>query len=201
MNIGRIGVWTANRFLGDDNLAPAAELAESLGYGALWLGYSPRLPELRPALAATERITVATGIANVWEYDPSELAAEHAELSLEFPGRIRTGTGIGHPELKIAYTKPVTAMRNFLGLTSAPTPIPRNEMCIAALGPKLLDLAAERTLGAHTYFVPPEHTAFARRQLERRAAPRARGRVRGRRGSRSGQGYRPRLRQELSQPR
>jgi probable F420-dependent oxidoreductase len=163
IDISSFGVWTTYRALGEDQAGAAAALAERLGFGALWLGGSPRLPSLRPMLSATEHLVIATGIVNVWAYDPAELAAEHAELTAEFPGRVLLGIGIGHPEATSEYTKPLTKMRQFLdGLAAAPAPVPREEMCLAALGPRMLDLSAERTLGTHPYFVGPEHTAFAR---------------------------------------
>ena len=167
MNIDTIGVWTSYRALGEENGGAAAALAEKLGYGAFWLGGSPRLPTIRPLLEATERIVIATGIVNIWAYDdPAVLAEEHAQLTAEFPGRLLLGIGIGHPEATSVYEKPLTKSRQFLdGLASAPHPVPKDEMCLAALGPKMLDLSAERTLGTHPYFVPPAHTRFARERL------------------------------------
>ncbi|MHB8693011.1 MAG: TIGR03620 family F420-dependent LLM class oxidoreductase [Solirubrobacteraceae bacterium] len=166
-DIGKYGVWTSYRAIGEENAGAAAALAERLGYGTLWLGGSPRLPTVRPLLEATERIVIATGIVNVWRYDrPEELAAEHAELTAEFPGRLLLGIGIGHPEADSVYEKPLAKMRHFLdALAAASQPVPPDEMCVAALGPKMLDLAAERTLGTHPYFVPPAHTRFARERI------------------------------------
>lgn len=164
MELGRLGVWTSYRAIGEEHAGEAAELAESLGYGTFWLGGSPRLSAVRPLLAATERLTVATGIVNIWQNEPGRLAEEHAELSAEFPGRLLLGIGAGHPEATAEYKRPLTAMREFLdGLDAAP--VPREERCLAALGPKMLDLAAERSLGAIPYFVTPAHTRFARERL------------------------------------
>ncbi|MDF2435544.1 MAG: hypothetical protein JWP44_5177 [Mucilaginibacter sp.] len=166
MNLTKYGIWTSERSLGDEHLAEAAQLVESLGFGALWLGGSPHLPVTRPMLAATERIVIATGIVNVWHYEPAQLAAEFAELDAEFPGRLLLGIGIGHREATIEYAKPLTTTRMFLdGIAAAPTPVPKERMCLAALGPKMLDLAGERTLGTHPYVVPPEHSRFARERL------------------------------------
>ena len=164
MNIDKIGLWTSYRQIGEENAGAAAALAEKLGYGAFWLGGSPRLSTVRPLLAATERLVIATGIVNIWSYDdPAVLAAEHAALTAEFPGRLLLGIGIGHPEAVQQYAGPLTKSREFLdGLDAAPQPVPKDELCIAALGPKMLDLAAERTWGTHPYFVPPAHTRFAR---------------------------------------
>jgi probable F420-dependent oxidoreductase len=76
------------------------------------------------------------------------------------------GVGIGHPEATSDYTRPLSTMRAFCdGLASAPQPVPKDELVLAALGPKMLDLAAERSLGTHPYFVSAEHTAFARQRV------------------------------------
>jgi probable F420-dependent oxidoreductase len=162
MDLGRFGVWTSYRRIGLENAGEAARLVEELGYGTFWLGSSPRLPDVRPLLQATERIVVATGIVNIWQYDPAELAREQAVLAQEFPGRLLLGIGIGHPEATSDYRRPLTAMRRFLdGLAD----VPADALCVAALGPKMVDLAGERTLGTHPYFTPVEHTAFARERL------------------------------------
>lgn len=166
MELGRFGVWIGTRSLAGQDGAEAAELAEALGFGAIWLGGSPRPSAVRPLLAATERLTVATGIVNVWRTEPAELAAEQARLSADFPGRLLLGLGISHPETTRGYGHPLATMRRFLdGLDAAPRPVPRAERCLGALGPRMLELAAERTLGAHPYFVSVEHTRFARGRL------------------------------------
>jgi probable F420-dependent oxidoreductase len=166
MPLGEIGVWTSYPAIGEENAAQAAKLAEDLGFGAFWLGGSPQLSTVRPLLDATEPLIVATGIVNVWQYEPDRLAAEHAELTRAFPGRLLLGIGIGHPEATGGYSKPLSTMREFLdGLDAADTPVPRDERCLADLGPKMLDLSAERSLGALSYFVPVEHTRFARGRM------------------------------------
>jgi probable F420-dependent oxidoreductase len=109
---------------------------------------------------------VATGILNVWQHEPAEVAAQHAELTRAFPGRFLLGIGIGHPEALQRYAKPLATMRAwFDGLDAAPRPVPREERIAAALGPKMLDLAAERSLGTHPYFTPVAHTRAARERL------------------------------------
>jgi probable F420-dependent oxidoreductase len=166
MNLGRIGVWTSYRPFGAERAGEAAKLAEDLGYGAFWLGGSPHVPDVRPILEATSSLVAATGILNVWINDPAETASADAALRAEHPDRFMLGIGIGHPEATSDYTRPLRSMRTFLdGLDAAPSPPPREERCLAALGPKMLDLAAERTAGAHTYFVPVEHTRAARERL------------------------------------
>jgi probable F420-dependent oxidoreductase len=166
MNIGSFGIWTSHRAIGEAHAGEAAKLVQDLGFGALWLGGSPRLPMVRPLLEATDRLIIATGVVNVWDYEPAQLAAELAALTHEYPGRLLLGIGIGHPEAKSEYVKPLTKMREFLdGLDAAEPPVPREERCIAALGPKMLDLAGERSLGTHPYFTPAQHTRLARERL------------------------------------
>jgi probable F420-dependent oxidoreductase len=166
MDLGKVGVWTTYRTIGEENAGEAARLVQELGFGTFWLGGSPRLPSVRPLLEATDRLVAATGIVNVWQYDPNEVAAEYAQLADEFPDRLLLGVGIGHPEATSRYAKPLTTMRAFLdGLDQADTPVPRDRRCMAALRPKMLELSAERSRGAHTYFVPVAHTRAARERL------------------------------------
>jgi probable F420-dependent oxidoreductase len=166
MQLDGFGVWTSYRAIGQDNAGEAAKLVEELGYRAFWLGGSQQLPALRPLLEATERIVVATGILNVWQSEPERVAQEFAALDGEFPGRLLVGIGIGHPEATSQYARPLTAMREFLdGLDAAASPLPTDRRCLAALGPRMLDLSGERSLGAHPYFVPVAHTRAARARL------------------------------------
>src|SRR3954447_8517947 len=166
MDLGKIGIWTGYRAFGVERAGEAAKLAEQLGYGAWGVGGSPHVPEVRPILEATSALVAATGILNVWINDPAETAAADAALRRDFPGRFMLGIGIGHPEATSDYRRPLHSMRTFLdGLDAASEPPPADERCLAALGPKMLDLAALRTAGAHTYFVPVEHTLAARERL------------------------------------
>jgi probable F420-dependent oxidoreductase len=165
MDLSRYGLWVS-RAMGEDHYGDAAALAEELGFGALWLGGSPRLPTLRPMLERSRRLTIATGIVNIWQYDPAELAAEFAELEADFPDRLLLGIGIGHREATTEYTAPLAKTREFFdGIATSEHPIARERMVLAALGPKMLDLALERSLGTHPYFTPPAHTRAARQQL------------------------------------
>ena len=158
MDIGKLGIWRRRQ-----EGADAVEEIEALGYGALWLGSSPGVEDARPALERTSTLVVATGILNVWRHDPADVAAAHAELTRAFPGRFLLGIGIGHPEATAEYRRPLATMRAFFdGLDAAPAPVPRAERIAAALGPKMLALGAERSLGAHPYFTPVEHTRIAR---------------------------------------
>jgi probable F420-dependent oxidoreductase len=166
MELGQFGVWTTYRRIDREQGGEAARLVEQLGFGTFWLGGSQQLPALRPLLETTDRLVAATGILNVWESDPAQVARNFAELDADFPGRVLLGIGIGHPEATSRYSKPLEAMRAFLdGLDSAADPVPPGRRCLAALGPKMLDLARERSLGAHPYFVAPAHTKAARQRL------------------------------------
>jgi probable F420-dependent oxidoreductase len=166
MELGRFGVWTVYGAIGEENAGEAATLVHELGFGTFWLGGSPRLSGVRPLLEAVGSLTVATGIVNIWAYEPQDLAREYAELSPQFGDRLLVGIGIGHPEATSDYTRPLASTRAFLdGLDAAPTPIGPERRALAALGPKMLDLCRERSRGTLTYFVPPEHTRAARARL------------------------------------
>ena len=166
MDIGGIGIWTSYRPFGIARAGEAAKLVEQLGYGAWWVGGSPHVPDIRPVLEATSTLVAATGILNVWSNDPGETAAADAALRADFPGRFMLGVGIGHPEATSDYRRPLRTMRAFLdGLDASPTPPPADERCLAALGPKMLDVAGERTAGTHPYFTTVDHTRFARERL------------------------------------
>jgi probable F420-dependent oxidoreductase len=166
MDIGDIGIWTSYRPFGNERAGEAARLAEALGYGAWWVGGSPRVPDVRPILEATSTLVAATGILNVWSNDPGDTAVAAGVLRADFPGRFMLGVGIGHPEATSNYRRPLKTMREFLdGLDASPSPPPVDERCLAALGPKMLDLAGERTAGTHPYFTTVDHTRFARARL------------------------------------
>jgi probable F420-dependent oxidoreductase len=157
MDLGRIGIWR-RRMEGTHDLG---EL-EALGFTAFWIGSSPSLAQAREFLERSSTLTIATGILNVWQHEPEDVAAQHAELARDFPDRFLLGIGIGHPEATAEYRAPLAKMTAFFdGLDG----VPKDERIAAALGPKMLALAAERSLGAHPYFVPVEHTRFAREEL------------------------------------
>jgi probable F420-dependent oxidoreductase len=164
--LGQIGVWTGYRPFGVERAGEAAKLVEQLGYGAWWVGGSPHAPDVRPVLEATSTLVAATGILNVWANDPTGAAADVADIRRDFPGRFMLGIGIGHREATSDYRKPLDTMRAFLdGLDATADPPPADERCLAALGPKMLELARDRAAGTHTYFVPVEHTRAARQRL------------------------------------
>jgi probable F420-dependent oxidoreductase len=160
-SLGQIGVWRRHQ----EGAEGLTEL-EALGYRTLWLGGSPSPADARPFLERSTTLTVATGILNLWRNEPVEAAAGHHRLNDEFGGRFLLGIGVGHPEATSRYQKPLAAMSAFFdGLDAAERPVPREERVAAALGPKMLDLAAERSLGAHPYFTTPDHTRFARERV------------------------------------
>jgi probable F420-dependent oxidoreductase len=179
MDLGRVGLWTFQLDLQRSSAAreTAAEL-ESLGYRTLWVpdavGRDP-LVNCALLLSATDQMVLATGIASIWARDAMAMRAGQLTVAEAFPGRFLLGLGVSHqPMVDFVrggkYDKPLTAMREYLDkmdaavyMAARPTEEPRR--VLAALGPKMLQLAAERALGAHPYFVPVEHTAFAREQL------------------------------------
>jgi probable F420-dependent oxidoreductase len=161
MDFGKIGIWRPTRFGAD-----GVQEIEAAGFGALWLGGSPAVEQARPFLEATSTITVGTSILNVWQHEPGPVAAAHAALTADFPGRFVLGVGIGHPEATSDYSSPLTTMRTFLeGLEASPTPVPRDELLVAAIGPKMLRLTGEHASGTIPYFIAPGHTAAAREAL------------------------------------
>jgi probable F420-dependent oxidoreductase len=161
MRLGAIGIWRRHQ----EGQEGVAEI-EAAGFGALWVGGSPSLEQVRPFLERSSTLTVATGILNVWRHEPADVAALRAELVRAFPGRFLLGIGVGHPEATAEYQSPLAKMTAFFdGLDGAPEPVPQDERVAAALGPKMLDLAAGRSLGTHTYFITPEHTRFARERV------------------------------------
>jgi probable F420-dependent oxidoreductase len=173
VELGRVGIWSSElRAHADTALVAetAAEL-EELGYSALFVpggAGGDVLERCELVLRATNRATVATGILNVWMHDPADVARERARLDGEHPGRFWLGLGISHAPLidrkePGLYRKPLSKMREYLDqLDAAEPPVPPDARFLAALGPKMLELARDRTSGAHPYFVPVGHTAYAR---------------------------------------
>jgi probable F420-dependent oxidoreductase len=161
-DLGKFGVW-----LGSRSLAPelAAEI-ESLGYGATWIGASPdaELAWVEPALEQTTTLHLATGIVNIWTASAAEVAKSYHRIEDAHPGRFLLGVGVGHPEATQEYQKPYDALVSYLDeLDNAM--VPNSRRVLAALGPRVLRLAAERSAGAHPYLTTPEHTGKARQLL------------------------------------
>jgi len=162
MELGQIGIWRSR----NRGSAAAAGDIEALGYGALWIGGSPSIEQVRPYLEASSTLPVITGILNVWQHTPADVARDHARITSDHPDRFLLGIGIGHPEATSDYKRPLKTMREFFdGLDGAETPVPKGERLAAALGPKMLDLSKERSLGTHPYFITPEHTRYVRERL------------------------------------
>ena len=179
MDLGRVGIWTFALDL--QPIARAREVAgelEELGYGAIWIpdaiGRDP-LVHAALLLGGTNRIAVGTGIAQIYGRDPMTMTGGWKTITEAFPGRFVLGLGVSHQPMVEGlrgqtYGPPLTAMREYLErmdtamyVAAEPTEPPRR--VLAALGPKMLALAAERADGAHPYNVPPEHTARAREIL------------------------------------
>ncbi|TMA71383.1 MAG: LLM class F420-dependent oxidoreductase [Deltaproteobacteria bacterium] len=177
MDLGRVGIWTfAFELQPAARVREAAAEIEGLGYGAVWIPEALGREALSHAavlLAATRRIPVATGIANIWARDAMAMAAGQKTLAEAWPGRFLLGIGVSHAPIVgmrgHGYDRPLTFMRQYLdamdaAIYNAPPPAAAPRV-IGALAPKMLALAAERTEGAHPYFVPPEHTRRARAAL------------------------------------
>ena len=179
-SFGRVGIWTGQLdYHPADDVRKAVAEVEELGYGALWTGEAVGREVLTAAqllLAASAQLTVATGIANIWARDAMAMLAGQYALAEAYPGRFLLGMGVSHaPLLEVRgqdYGRPLAQMRAYLqamdvglGVYRAVRPAELPARVLAALGPKMLELARERADGAHTYFVPPEHTAAAREVL------------------------------------
>jgi probable F420-dependent oxidoreductase len=159
---GQIGVWQRGAVL----TPQFAREVEKLGYGTLWVGGSPDgdLRVVDTLLDATDHIRVATGIVNMWKDDAATVGASYHRLEQRHPGRFLLGVGIGHPEATQEYRKPFDKIVEYLDqLDEAEVPVSRR--VLAALGPKVLRLAAQRAAGAHPYLTTPEHTREARQVL------------------------------------
>lgn len=159
--LGRFGVWTGSPVTPDQ----AVEI-EKLGYGTVWVGASPAadLAFVEPILEKTDNLQVATGIVNIWTADAGEVAKSYHRIEKAFPGRFLLGVGVGHPEHTQQYTKPYQALVEYLDTLDA-AKVPTSRRVLAALGPKVLQLAAQRSAGAHPYLTTPVHTGQARELL------------------------------------
>jgi probable F420-dependent oxidoreductase len=175
MDIKKLGMWFFLDAMTAPETAEFAQQVEKLGYGALWIpeaiGREP-FPHAAYLLAKTERLVLATGIANVWARDAMTMAAAARTTAELSGGRFLLGIGVSHAPLVARlrgheYTKPYSYMKDYLpkmknAMYAAAKPPEEPPVVIAALHPKMLALAAAETRGTHTYFVPPEHTAKAR---------------------------------------
>lgn len=178
MELGRIGIWTFALDIqpGQKAREIAGEI-EELGYSAIWIPEAMGREAMTNAallLSGTKKAVIATGIASIWARDAMACAAAQKTLCEAFDGRFLLGLGVSHAPMVAVrgqeYDKPLTAMRKYLdAMDAAPfmavAPAEAPKRVLAALHPKMLELARERANGSHTYFVPPEHTAWARERL------------------------------------
>ncbi|MFC4947699.1 LLM class F420-dependent oxidoreductase [Pseudonocardia sp. GCM10023141] len=162
IELGRYGVWRRDSLL-DPELA---RQIETLGYGAIWVGGSPDggLERIEALLAGTQTIPVATGIVNMWKTPAEEVAASYHRIEAAHPGRFLLGVGIGHPEATAGYRSPFDTIIDYLDRLDA-AGVPVAGRALAALGPKVLAVAGERTAGAHPYLTTPQHTREARQLM------------------------------------
>lgn len=172
--LGRVGIWMPPpERIGVDPAATAAAIEEA-GFTSVWVGGGnpdqAAFARLRAQLAGSERLIVATGIANVWAWEPAELRTAAEALAADFPGRFVLGLGVSHAPtveaLGHAYLRPLAKMEKFLDELDHPADHGGDHelppILLAALGPKMLELARDQTFGSHPYFTTPEHTRFAR---------------------------------------
>ena len=161
--LGRLGVWESRQAKWLAAPDALTEL-EELGFGALWVGGSPPADLAFPEelLARSGRLVIATGIVNVWDAPPDATAASFQRISSD---RLLLGIGAGHrAHTGDAYVRPYEKLVAYLDALDAGG-VPKEARALAALGPRVLRLAADRTAGAHPYLVTPEHTAQAREIL------------------------------------
>ena len=158
-HLGRFGIWRASALA-------TRELAvdlERFGYGTLWLGGSPDgdLRHAEELIEATTTLTLATSIVNMWKDDARTVAASFARIEANHPGRFLLGVGAGHPEATQQYANPYDTLASYVDVL-LDSGVPADSLVLAALGPRVLRLAAERTAGAIPYLVTPQHTRQAR---------------------------------------
>jgi probable F420-dependent oxidoreductase len=178
MDLGRLGVWVAMDRMSAAAGAAFAKRVEAWGYGALWLPESRGRNALVHSswlLANTQRLVVATGIANIYARDPMAMANGQRALAEQSNGRFLLGVGVSHRPMVEGlrghtYARPVATMRAYLAAMreapyQAPAPREAPPTVVAALGPRMMALAGELTDGAHPYNTIPEHTAKARQIL------------------------------------
>jgi probable F420-dependent oxidoreductase len=159
-NLGRFGSF------GRGVTPEQAKDIEALGYGAVWVGGSPpaELEWVEPILEKTTTLQVATGIVNIWTAAAGPVAESYHRIDDAYPGRFLLGIGVGHPEANQEFRKPIDALTDYLDKLDE-YGVPKNRRVVAALGPKVLRLSADRAAGPHPYLTTPEHTAEARELL------------------------------------
>ena len=173
MNLGRFGIWWSGSWRAEATpIEDVAREMETLGYQTLWMsaGFHAGIPPVfKTLIEATENATVATGILSVWPNEPAKVAAEAEALGPRF----LLGIGASHAVVVEGsgqqYDRPFQHVADFLdgldGLVASDPSVEPGRRILAALGPRMLRLAGERSIGAHPYFVPVEHTVRAREIL------------------------------------
>jgi probable F420-dependent oxidoreductase len=174
--LGSVGVRSWQ--IGEGDLGEAVDAVqelEELGYGAVWLTAAALLERGAALAAATRRIVLAGSVASIWQFDPHELGNAHHRLATAYPGRFVCGIGVSHAPIVASvvpektYRRPVSSMHRWLDALDATGLIPSDERVLAAIWPRMLGVARDRSLGSHPYLVPPAHTAAARAVLGPRA--------------------------------
>ncbi len=174
MELSGVGVWSMQlRYSDPAEASEAASELDELGFTALWIPDigGPVLDSVDNLLSATTKTTIATGILNLWMHDPAEVAARYATLTETHGERFLLGIGVSHAPLIDSkepgrYRKPMAATKAFLdGIDASAHPVASANRVLAALGPKMLELSANRSRGAHPYLTTPEHTRRAREVL------------------------------------
>ena len=157
IDLGRFG------YFGMSATPDQAQEIERLGYGTVWIAGSPpaELSFVEPLLEATTTLKVATGIVNIWTAAAKPVAESFHRINTAYPGRFLLGIGAGHPEAQAQYRKPYEALVSYLDELDE-YGVPANQRVLAALGPRVLKLSAERSAGAHPANATPEHAAQAR---------------------------------------
>ncbi|MFC4032370.1 TIGR03620 family F420-dependent LLM class oxidoreductase [Streptomyces polygonati] len=171
--LGPIGIWSIELRTGDPHeISDAAAELDELGWGTLWipgLGGGDVLGDSARLLRATRTAKVAVGVASIWRHQPAETAAGHTRLQNAFGRRHLLGLGVSDPAAARGAGRPyrpLADMGAYLDvLDRAPVPVPPEERFMAALGPKMTELAGRRTAGVHPFMVTPEYSAAARERL------------------------------------
>jgi probable F420-dependent oxidoreductase len=177
--LGPVGVWTYQLDLQPAPVAreTATEL-EELGFASIWVSDSVRRELFSNAsliLNATRDLSVATGIGNIYSRDALTMAFGQKTIAEAFPGRFVLGLGVGH---RVAvegvrghrYGPPLATMRRYLRSMAVapyqgPEPAVESPTILAALGPRMIELARDLTAGIHPYHTTPQHTKAARQLL------------------------------------
>jgi probable F420-dependent oxidoreductase len=178
MKLGKLGVWYFTDTQSAEKAAKTAQRIEKIGYDTLWIPETVgRNPFVHAAwlLANTEKLKLATGIANIYHREPGVTLAAQNTLAEQSGGRFLLGLGVSHKPLVegvrgLTYGKPVATMKDYLEkMDRSPynsvKPAEAPDRVIAALGPKMLEVARDQCAGAHPYFSSPDHTRMAREIL------------------------------------